>query len=88
MSDGPLMVALVDTDRLALLTHDEIAALASAATWYANYSAREIAEEAAETHAYAVERRRSFLSLVFGLRKLGVAYAVPDELLDHARSAA
>jgi len=78
----------VDVDRLSELTPDEVAALTSAATWYANYSAREIAEEAGETHAYAVERRRSFLTLVFGLRKLGVAYAVPDELLDHARSAA
>lgn len=75
-------------DRLSQLRQDEVVALTSAATWYANYCAREIADEAEETHAYAVERRRAYLSLVFALRKLGVAYAVPDELLDHVRSAA
>lgn len=75
-------------DRLSQLTQDEVVALTGAATWYANYAAREIADEAEETHAYAVERRRSYLALVCGLRKLGVPYAVPDELLDHVRSAA
>ena len=75
-------------ERASRLTEQEFEALARAGTWYANYFAREIAAEASETAAYAVEERRSYLALVDALRKLGVLYAVPDELTPHAREAA
>lgn len=75
-------------ERVNALNDEELAALARAGTWYANYFAREIAGEAEETHAYAVEERRSYLALVHGLRKLGILYALPDELSEHARQAA
>lgn len=76
------------TDRLAELTQPEVVALTRAANWYASYFAREIAAEAGETHAYAVEERRTYLDLVQGLRKLGVPFALPDALVEHSRSAA
>jgi hypothetical protein len=75
-------------ERAPRLTEDEFEALTRAGTWYANYFAREIAAEAQQSHAYAVEERRSYLALVSGLRKLGVLYALPDELSEHRRQAA
>lgn len=76
------------TDRLPNLTQHEVVALTRAATWYANYFSGEIAAESGEDHAYAVEERRDYLALVDALRKLGVSFALPDALVDHARSAA
>ena len=76
------------TDRAVELSEDELDALARASTWYANYFSDRIAGEAAETHAYAVEARRSYLDLVSALRKLGIRYAVPDALQVHERQAA
>lgn len=75
------------TDRVADLSEDELDALARASTWYANYFADRIAAEAAESHAYAVEARRSYLDLVSALRKLGIRYALPDALQPHERQA-
>ncbi len=76
------------TERVTDLDEEELEALAGAATWYAKYFAREVAEEACETHAYAVEQRRSYLALVRALATLGIRLAVPDELQPHARHAA
>ena len=75
-------------ERVRDLNDDELAALTRAGTWYANYFAREIADEATETHAYAVEERRAYLALIRGLRKLGILYALPDELREHVGRAA
>lgn len=58
----------------------ELDALRSAAAWYASYHAHVIAAEAGDGSAYAVARRDQFLSLVSGLRKLGVPVSLPDAL--------
>jgi hypothetical protein len=76
------------TERVTNLDEEELEALTRAATWYANYFAREIAAEAGETHAYAVEERRSYLALVRALGALGIRFPVPDELQPHVRQAA
>lgn len=76
------------TDRVTDLTEDEIDAMARASTWYANYFAEQIAVDADESHAYAVETRRAYLDLVSALRKLGIRYAVPDALQSHEQQAA
>ena len=75
-------------ERAPALTEEELDALTRAATWYASYHARAIASEADEMHAYAIAERRSYLALVGGLRKLGIRFALPDELTEHARQAA
>jgi hypothetical protein len=75
-------------ERAPRLSEQELEALTRAGTWYANYFAREIAAEASETAAYAVEERRAYLTLVSALRTLGLRYAVPDELAEHAAEAA
>lgn len=62
-------------DELASLTDAEVAALASAASWYANYHARIIAERADDESAYAVAQRERYEDLAAGLRKLGVRVA-------------
>ena len=80
--------AMALADRVSELTEEELDGLLRAASWYASYFARDIAAEAEETHALAVEERRSYLALVRALRKLGVMFAVPDELREHAREAA
>lgn len=54
------------------LSEREFAALASAGSWYANYHARIIAEQADDESAYAVARRERYEDLVSALRKLGV----------------
>lgn len=76
------------TERVTQLDEEELEALARAATWYAKYFAREVAAGSGETHAYAVEERRSYLALVRGLGTLGIRLAVPDELQPHVRQAA
>jgi len=67
-------------DRVSTLSEPELEALARASTWYASYFAHELAAEARETHAVAVAERESYLALVAALRKLGVRFALPDEL--------
>lgn len=62
------------------LSEEELDALTAAATWYANYASRDVAEQADDVSAYAVEQRRTYLTLVDGLRKLGVAVPVPEAL--------
>jgi hypothetical protein len=76
------------TDRATDLTEDELDAMARASTWYANYFAEQIAGDAGESHAYAVEARRGYLDLVSALRKLGIRYAVPDALQPQERQPA
>lgn len=76
------------SDRVKELSEDELDALTAAASWYASYSARDVAAEADDPSAYAVEARETYFALVRGLRKLGIGTAVPDVLLEHARSAA
>lgn len=71
------------SDRVHALSEEELDALTAAATWYANYAARDVIEQAGDSSAYAVEQRRSYLALVEGLRKLGIGVAVP-EVLDRA----
>jgi hypothetical protein len=75
-------------ERAPRLTEQELEALARAGNWYANYFAADIAAEASDTSAYAVAERHDYLTLVAALRKLGLLYAVPDELAEHAREAA
>ena len=65
-------------ERVHSLSEEELDALTAAATWYANYSSRDVAEQATDVSAYAVEQRRSYLALADGLRKLGVAVTVPE----------
>lgn len=79
---------MVRTDDGTPLSREEIDALARAASWYASYFAREISAEADDTHAYAVEERRAYLTLLAALHKLGVPYPVPDALRRHTRDAA
>lgn len=63
--------ALADHEREALL---------SAATWYAKYHGRIIAEQADDPSAMAVARRDRYLNLHAALWKLGVRIRLPDEL--------
>lgn len=60
------------------LTEAELAAVISAASWYANYHAHGIAEQAGDQSAYATARRERFADLARGLSKLGVR--VPPSL--------
>lgn len=75
-------------DPFDTLTPEEATALRGAATWYANYHAREVAAEAGDATALAVEERRRFLALVSALEKLGVRFALPDALARRERQAA
>lgn len=70
------------------LTPEEATALRGAGTWYANYHAREVAAEAGDATALAVEERRRFLALVSALQKLGVRFPLPDALAQRERQAA
>jgi hypothetical protein len=76
------------SERVTDLTEEELDALTAAASWYASYTARDIAAESDDRSAYAVEARDSYLSLLRGLRKLGIMLAVPDALLERNRRAA
>lgn len=76
------------SERAAALSDEQLEALTRAGVWYANYFAREIATEANESHAYAVDERRSYLSLVEALQTLGIRFALPDELRQHLSEAA
>lgn len=76
------------SDRVAGLSEEELDALTGAASWYASYAARDVAAEAQDMSAYAVEGRRSYFALVGALGKLGVRKVVPDVLYEHSRQAA
>lgn len=75
-------------DRVTALSEEELDALTRASTWYANYFAHELAAEAEETHSLAVAERKAYLDLVSALRKLGIRFAVPDELGPHLQRVA
>lgn len=64
-------------DKLATLSDDEIIELRSAATSYAKYHARIIAERADDPSAMAVAQREKYLTLIGGLRKLGARVVDP-----------
>lgn len=58
-------------DRVAELSDDELFEIRSAATWYAKFHARIIAEGADDPSAGAVAQRDRYAQLIAGLRKLG-----------------
>jgi hypothetical protein len=62
------------------LTKDELTALAEAATWYAKYHARIIAENADDLSAQAVGQRERYESLLDALHKLGIRLPSVDLL--------
>lgn len=64
-------------EQIAALTEDEIAEIRRAATWYAKYHARIIAERADDHSAKAVAQRDRYLALITGLRKMGVRIVDP-----------
>jgi len=69
-----------DPDRLHALDQldsSELEALVGAATWYAKYHERMIAELADDSSALAVTRRERFQDLHRGLSKLGVRLRRP-----------
>ena len=70
------------------LTPAELAALRSAAAWYAKYHAVPVAELADDPSALAEQRLTKYLALVSGLRKLGFEMALPDALRSIERQAA
>lgn len=73
MSAAPYSFGLAMRDNdLQALTRAELSAIASAATWYAKYHARIIAELADDQSAHAVGQRERYEDLLNALRKLGV----------------
>lgn len=64
-------------EQLQALTEHEIVEMRRAAAWYAKYHARIIAERADDLSAAAVAQRDRYLSLIGGLRKLGVRIVDP-----------
>lgn len=64
-------------EQLDSLTEDEVTEIRKAATWYAKYHARIIAEGADDHSAAAVAKRDRYLSLIKGLRKMGVRIVDP-----------
>jgi hypothetical protein len=64
-------------EQLSVLSEEEIIELRSAATWYAKYHARIIAERADDPSAMAVAQRDRYLTLIAGLRKLGARVVDP-----------
>jgi hypothetical protein len=65
------------SDRIAELSEEELVQIRSAATWYAKFHARIIAERADDLSARSVAQRDRYLSLISGLRKLGVRIVDP-----------
>lgn len=59
------------SDRVAELSEEELIQIRSAATWYAKFHARIIAERADDPSAMASAQRDRYLTLIGGLRKLG-----------------
>lgn len=64
-------------DQLARLSDEELMEIRSAATWYAKYHARIIAERADDRSAMATAQRDRYLTLITGLRKLGARVVDP-----------
>lgn len=64
-------------DQIAELTDDELVEIRSAATWYAKFHARIIAERADDPSAQAVAQRNRYLTLIGGLRKIGARVVDP-----------
>ena len=58
-------------DRIDELSDDELFEIRNAATWYAKFHARIIAESADDPSAGAVAQRDRYVKLIAGLRKLG-----------------
>ncbi len=65
------------TDRIESLSEEEIMQIRGAATWYANFHARIIAERADDPSAMATAQRDRYLTLIGGLRKLGARVVDP-----------
>lgn len=64
-------------DRLGDLSEEEIVQIRGAATWYAKFHARIIAERADDPSAAATAQRDRYLTLIAGLRKLGARIVDP-----------
>ena len=64
-------------EQIEALTEDEIVEICKAATWYAKYHARIIAERADDQSAMAVAQRDRYLALIAGLRKMGARVVDP-----------
>lgn len=77
VSADPLQAFEPDPFEIRTLEEDEREALVSAATWYAKYHERMIAELADDPSALAVTRRQHFQALHDGLRKLGIRLRPP-----------
>lgn len=64
------------------LSPEEVSALASAATWYAKYHARIIAEKADDESASAHGQRERYEQLLSALHKLGIRLPSVEMLRD------
>ena len=58
-------------DKLGELTEEEFVQIRSAATWYAKFHARMIAERLDDPSAMAAGQRERYKELISGLRKIG-----------------
>jgi hypothetical protein len=58
-------------DKVEELTEEEFVQIRSAATWYAKFHARIIAERLDDRSAMAVGQRERYEDLISGLRKVG-----------------
>ncbi|HEX8958728.1 MAG TPA: hypothetical protein VF770_02785 [Solirubrobacterales bacterium] len=58
-------------EKLDELSEEEFVQIRSAATWYAKFHARMIAERMDDTSAMAVGQRERYKALIGGLRKVG-----------------
>lgn len=76
-----MAVETVERGALIDLSESEMRALTQAASWYASYHSRIIAEQADDPSAAAVARRDGFLDLYAALSKLGIRLRLPDELI-------
>ena len=84
-------------DKLDDLTEEELVQLRSAATWYAKFHARMIAERLDDRSAMAVGQRERYKALISGLRKIDarvfdptvpVTSLIPDRDSERASSRA
>jgi hypothetical protein len=58
-------------DQIDELSEEEFVQIRSAATWYAKFHARMIAEQLDDRSAMAVGQRERYETLIAGLRKIG-----------------
>lgn len=65
------------SERISQLSEEELIQIRGAATWYAKFHARIIAERADDPSAMAVAQRDRYLTLIGGLRKLGARVVDP-----------